>query len=83
MLGGETLRESDLICLWGGDEFIVIARQCRLEDGHRVADKLQRTIELTPLLGLAPGGEPPLWVVAGASMLFIGINGLVLGACRT
>jgi hypothetical protein len=48
-----------------------------------VADKLQRTIELTPLLGLAPGGEPPLWVVAGASMLFIGINGLVLGACRT
>ncbi len=31
------------------------------------------------LLGLALGGEPPLWVVAGASMLFIGTNGLVLG----
>jgi len=50
LLGRESLRESDLICRWGGDEFIVIARQCRLEDGRRVADKLQRSIESTPLL---------------------------------
>jgi diguanylate cyclase (GGDEF)-like protein len=46
----EVLRESDAICRWGGDEFLVMLKACGLDDALKLAAKLgerMKTNELT------------------------------------
>ncbi|MFA7292597.1 MAG: sensor domain-containing diguanylate cyclase [Rhodocyclaceae bacterium] len=38
------LRESDLIFRWGGEEFLIVLRNCEAKDALRIADKLRDTI---------------------------------------
>jgi diguanylate cyclase (GGDEF)-like protein len=47
---GEPLRKGDPICRWGGEEFLILLRDCRLEDAIRLAEKLRETVrDMSPL----------------------------------
>lgn len=38
------IRESDLLCRWGGEEFLVLLRDCRAPDAIALAEKLRAAI---------------------------------------
>lgn len=38
------VRESDIICRWGGEEFTILAANCTLQDAHRLADAIQQAM---------------------------------------
>jgi diguanylate cyclase (GGDEF)-like protein len=44
------LRDTDMICRWGGEELIVLARNCPLADAVRLAESLCATIAAEPIL---------------------------------
>ncbi len=39
------LRSSDLVCRWGGDEFLVVLRNCDIVNGERIAESIREVIE--------------------------------------
>jgi diguanylate cyclase (GGDEF)-like protein len=39
-----SLRDSDLLFRWGGEEFLVLLRNCESKDGLRIADKLREAV---------------------------------------
>lgn len=39
-----SLRDSDLLFRWGGEEFLVLLRNCEGKDGLRIADKLREAV---------------------------------------
>lgn len=43
-----TLRKTDLVCRWGGEELIVIAYDCDLDEAARLAETLRAAIEMAP-----------------------------------
>lgn len=61
----EALRESDVVCRWGGDEFLVLLKNCNRDSAARLAGKIGdrvsssepahggRTIDVTLSLGVA------------------------------
>lgn len=40
-----SLREMDFAVRWGGEEFLIVLRDCPKEEGEQVADKLRRAVE--------------------------------------
>lgn len=40
-----SLRSSDITCRWGGDEFLVVLRNCDLADAERIAETMRLTVE--------------------------------------
>ncbi len=53
----ESLRASDTVCRWGGEEFLMILRDCDEDAGMGLAEKLRRAVEAdAKLLELTPGG---------------------------
>ncbi len=40
----ETIRESDVLCRWGGEEFAVLLRECPLEEAVNIAEKIRKDI---------------------------------------
>jgi diguanylate cyclase (GGDEF)-like protein len=40
-----SLRESDVICRWGGEEFLLLLKNCSLEKATSIAENLRATIE--------------------------------------
>jgi diguanylate cyclase (GGDEF)-like protein len=44
-----TLRKTDLVCRWGGEELIIIAYDCDLEGAARLAESLRSNIETAPI----------------------------------
>lgn len=38
------IRTSDVLCRWGGEEFIVLLRDCTRADARRIAEKIRETI---------------------------------------
>jgi diguanylate cyclase (GGDEF)-like protein len=44
-----SLRESDLIFRWGGEEFLVVLRDCAGENARHLADKIRMAVAATPL----------------------------------
>ena len=45
-----TLRRTDLVCRWGGEELVVLAHDCALADAARMAEQLRAAIAETPVL---------------------------------
>lgn len=39
-----SLRSSDIICRWGGDEFLVALRNCDLSNAERLAEAMRQTV---------------------------------------
>lgn len=49
-----TLRESDVITRWGGEEFVVLLKECTLEQAVAVAEKLRDEIDRHDFSQFAP-----------------------------
>ncbi|OIN99447.1 MAG: GGDEF domain-containing protein [Desulfovibrionaceae bacterium CG1_02_65_16] len=61
----QNLRASDTVCRWGGEEFLMILRDCDTEAGLVLAEKLRRAVaDDEVLLGLTPGGVTASFGVA-------------------
>ena len=41
----ESVRESDVVCRWGGEEFALFLPKCALDDAERIAEKIRQHIE--------------------------------------
>ncbi|MDD2464330.1 MAG: sensor domain-containing diguanylate cyclase [Desulfobulbus sp.] len=39
------LRQADIVCRWGGEEFLVLLKDCSLEDAYNVAEKIRLSLE--------------------------------------
>ena len=39
------IRDSDVLCRWGGEEFLILLTDCDFEQAHTVAEKIRRNIE--------------------------------------
>jgi diguanylate cyclase (GGDEF)-like protein len=48
------LRENDIVCRWGGEEFFILLRDCSREDALVLAQKLRRILASQPLLPTHP-----------------------------
>lgn len=44
MIAKRSLRESDVICRWGGEEFLILLKNCTLEKATSIAENLRNTI---------------------------------------
>lgn len=44
MISKRSLRESDVICRWGGEEFLILLKNCTLEKATSIAENLRNTI---------------------------------------
>lgn len=51
----DQVRDSDIICRWGGEEFMVLLPDCNLEEAGNVAEKIRHAVE--NLKDLAWGGR--------------------------
>lgn len=47
----ETVRETDAVARWGGEEFLIIASNLDLEGAHLLAERCRRAIEAEPMAG--------------------------------
>ena len=45
----ESIRTTDVVGRWGGEEFVILLRYCSLPDGIAIAEKLRRRIADTPI----------------------------------
>jgi len=45
-----TIRESDILCRWGGEEFLILLKECSLDDAYEISEKIRKTIQDTPLV---------------------------------
>jgi diguanylate cyclase (GGDEF)-like protein len=57
------LRESDLACRWGGEEFLVVLRSCSLPEAYAVAEKIRDAV------ASSDRGGPRITVSLGAAEL--------------
>lgn len=39
------LRQADIICRWGGEEFLILLKECNLDDAYHLAEKIRLTLE--------------------------------------
>lgn len=46
----DNIRQEDCASRWGGEEFLILAISCCLEDGLSLAEKLRKAVEDTPIL---------------------------------
>ncbi len=44
LIAKRSLRESDVICRWGGEEFLILLKNCTLEKATSIAENLRSTI---------------------------------------
>jgi diguanylate cyclase (GGDEF)-like protein len=44
MIAKRSLRDSDVICRWGGEEFLILLKNCTLEKATSIAENLRNTI---------------------------------------
>ncbi|RPH50341.1 MAG: GGDEF domain-containing protein [Desulfobacteraceae bacterium] len=45
---GSCLRASDVICRWGGEEFLILLKQCNINEAFNIAEKIRMTVGKTP-----------------------------------
>ncbi len=68
----QCLRHEDLVCRWGGEEFVALLAEAGLEDAEKIADKLRRSIEG---LQLNLPVRPPPQVTVSIGVATLGAHG--------
>ena len=53
----KVLRTSDEFCRWGGEEFVILAYNCNLDQGLLLAEKIRKTLK-SAHVGTLPEGKP-------------------------
>ena len=43
-------RDTDMVARWGGEEFVILLRDCTLQEGVRIAEEIRATIADTPFI---------------------------------
>jgi len=43
-----TIRESDILCRWGGEEFLILLKGCSLDDAYQISEKIRLNVRKTP-----------------------------------
>ena len=66
ILRGNT-RQTDLVCRWGGEEFLVVLPKCNLEAGSKILEKIRKAVENEAISSEA--GKIKITITAGASIL--------------
>ncbi len=51
-LARHNVREADTLCRWGGEEFLILLRDCDVPEAARIADKLRRAVAEAPPAGI-------------------------------
>lgn len=49
-LSMEIIRASDVLCRWGGDEFLILLKDCSLEDAYKISEKIREAVQNNPVL---------------------------------
>ncbi len=49
------VREADILCRWGGEEFILLAHNCKLAQARDLAEELRASIAASPILASDEG----------------------------
>ena len=44
------LRESDAFCRWGGEEFLIVLKECNLDDAYLIAEKIRKAVAGTSVV---------------------------------
>ncbi len=68
----ETLRNSDVIVRYGGDEFVVVMPDCNEEQGHRAIERIGQKVDKWNVLNLIPNYQMSL--SCGLAMYEKGMN---------
>lgn len=61
------VRDSDILCRWGGEEFLVLLKNCTEAGARKVAEDVRQSFIQQPLI--LEGGQVSLTVSAGVTML--------------
>jgi diguanylate cyclase (GGDEF)-like protein len=62
------IRESDMLCRWGGEEFLILLKECDLPNARDMAEKIRQSIKDAPTLYR---GEPiPVTVSIGVARYY-------------
>ncbi len=61
----EGLRKSDIAVRWGGEEFLLVLRNCDHAEAYRIAENLRQKMEATPIS--ADGRQIPVTISIGIS----------------
>ncbi len=47
-LSKQLIRDSDILCRWGGEEFLVLLDSCSIDDAYRISETIREAVEDTP-----------------------------------
>jgi len=75
----QNVRQTDLLCRWGGEEFLIGLTNCGTEDGREILEKIRKSIEDKVILSKV--GEIKITITGGASLLTDGQIKAVLDDC--
>jgi diguanylate cyclase (GGDEF)-like protein len=59
------VRDSDLVCRWGGEEFAILAENCTLDDARGLAEKVRTAVSET--VRVDPAGERTITLSIGVA----------------
>jgi diguanylate cyclase (GGDEF)-like protein len=49
-IAARNIRNNDILCRWGGEEFLILLKKCNLSSAMKIAEKLRKEIESQPTL---------------------------------
>ncbi|MCK5099163.1 MAG: GGDEF domain-containing protein, partial [Desulfobacteraceae bacterium] len=44
------IRDSDMLCRWGGEEFLILLRECNLNDAYIISEKIRKAVNNMPVI---------------------------------
>lgn len=73
-------RQTDLVCRWGGEEFLIVLPKCDLEIGRGILEKIRKAIE-SETIHVGHSNDIKVTVTCGASILVDNDIKETLGIC--
>ncbi|SDU21328.1 sensor domain-containing diguanylate cyclase [Desulfobacula phenolica] len=46
-ISNAAIRRSDVLCRWGGEEFLILLKKCSLDDAYTISEKIRNTVAKT------------------------------------